>query len=53
MIQGGGFTPELEEKPTAGPIRNEARNGLRNTRGTVAMARTNDPDSATASSSST
>ena len=46
MIQGGGFTPELEEKPTQGPIKNEARNGLRNSRGTVAMARTNDPDSA-------
>jgi peptidyl-prolyl cis-trans isomerase A (cyclophilin A) len=46
MIQGGGFTPELEEKPTQPPIRNEARNGLRNSRGTVAMARTNDPDSA-------
>jgi len=46
MIQGGGFTPALEEKPTEGPIRNEARNGLRNSRGTVAMARKNDPDSA-------
>ena len=46
MIQGGGFTPALEEKPTQGPIRNEARNGLRNSRGTVAMARKNDPDSA-------
>jgi len=46
MIQGGGFTPEMEEKPTGPPIRNEARNGLRNSRGTVAMARTNDPDSA-------
>ena len=48
MIQGGGFTPELEEKKTEGPIRNEARNGLRNSRGAVAMARTNDPDSADA-----
>jgi peptidyl-prolyl cis-trans isomerase A (cyclophilin A) len=48
MIQGGGFTPELEEKPTDGSIRNEAKNGLRNSRGTVAMARTNDPDSADA-----
>jgi cyclophilin family peptidyl-prolyl cis-trans isomerase len=48
MIQGGGFTPELEEKPTEGPIRNEAKNGLRNSRGSVAMARTNDPDSADA-----
>jgi cyclophilin family peptidyl-prolyl cis-trans isomerase len=46
MIQGGGYTPELVEKPTEGSIRNEARNGLRNSRGTVAMARTNDPDSA-------
>ena len=46
-IQGGGFTPELEEKPTQAPIRNEARNGLRNSRGTVAMARTTDPNSAT------
>lgn len=46
MVQGGGFTPELEEKPTQGPIRNEARNGLRNSRGAVAMARTDDPDSA-------
>jgi cyclophilin family peptidyl-prolyl cis-trans isomerase len=48
MIQGGGFTPELEEKPTQGPIRNEAKNGLRNSRGSVAMARTSDPDSADA-----
>jgi cyclophilin family peptidyl-prolyl cis-trans isomerase len=47
MIQGGGFTPELEEKPTRPAIRNEARNGLRNSRGAVAMARTNDPHSAT------
>jgi peptidyl-prolyl cis-trans isomerase A (cyclophilin A) len=47
MIQGGGFTSELEEKPTQPPIKNEARNGLRNSRGTIAMARTNDPDSAT------
>jgi peptidyl-prolyl cis-trans isomerase A (cyclophilin A) len=46
MIQGGGFTPELEEKPNQGPIKSEARNGLRNSRGTLAMARTNDPDSA-------
>jgi peptidyl-prolyl cis-trans isomerase A (cyclophilin A) len=48
MIQGGGFTPALEEKPTEGPIRNEAKNGLRNSRGTIAMARKNDPDSADA-----
>jgi len=46
MIQGGGFTPEMEEKPNQGPIKNEARNGLRNSRGTVAMARTSNPDSA-------
>jgi cyclophilin family peptidyl-prolyl cis-trans isomerase len=39
MIQGGGFTPSLAEKPTRGPIQNEATNGLRNTRGTVGMAR--------------
>lgn len=48
MIQGGGMTAELKEKPTSPPIRNEARNGVRNVRGTVAMARTNDPNSATA-----
>jgi len=47
MIQGGGYTPELVEKPTRPPIPNEARNGLRNSRGTVSMARTNDPNSAT------
>ena len=51
MIQGGGFTAEaagLEQKPTAAPIKNEGQNGLKNLRGTIAMARTNDPDSATA-----
>lgn len=48
MIQGGGMTAELKEKTTLPPIRNEARNGVRNLRGTVAMARTNDPNSATA-----
>jgi cyclophilin family peptidyl-prolyl cis-trans isomerase len=48
MVQGGGFTPEMEEKPTRPSIRNEARNGLRNSRGTVAMARTSDPNSASA-----
>jgi len=48
MIQGGGLTPEMEEKPTRPPIRNEARNGARNSRGTVAMARTSDANSATA-----
>jgi cyclophilin family peptidyl-prolyl cis-trans isomerase len=47
MIQGGGYTPELEERPTRPAIKNEGRNGLRNSRGTVAMARTNDPNSAT------
>jgi peptidyl-prolyl cis-trans isomerase A (cyclophilin A) len=46
MVQGGGFTPGLEEKPNQGPVKSEARNGLRNSRGTLAMARTNDPDSA-------
>jgi len=48
MIQGGGYTPELEEKPTRAAILNEAKNGLRNSRGTVAMARLNDSNSATA-----
>jgi len=47
MVQGGGYTPELVEKPTRPPIPNEARNGLRNSRGTVSMARTNDANSAT------
>lgn len=48
MIQGGGFTEAMKQKPTHGPIANEAGNGLRNRRGALAMARTNDPDSATA-----
>jgi peptidyl-prolyl cis-trans isomerase A (cyclophilin A) len=47
MVQGGGMTAELKEKPTSPPIRNEARNAGRNVRGSVAMARTNDPNSAT------
>jgi cyclophilin family peptidyl-prolyl cis-trans isomerase len=47
MIQGGGFTPEMQQKPVHTPIENEAGNGLLNTRGTVAMARTGDPHSAT------
>jgi cyclophilin family peptidyl-prolyl cis-trans isomerase len=47
VIQGGGLTPELEEKPTMKPIRIEAQGDLLNERGTVAMARTNDRDSAT------
>ncbi len=46
MIQGGGFTAEMNQKPTRPPIPNEADNGLKNRRGTVAMARTNDPHSA-------
>nr|VFK16565.1 MAG: peptidyl-prolyl cis-trans isomerase B (cyclophilin B) [Candidatus Kentron sp. LFY] len=48
MIQGGGFTVNHVEKPTLGPIPNEADNGLDNDRGTIAMARTSDPHSATA-----
>src|SRR3989338_5489509 len=48
MIQGGGMTPDMKEKPTRAPIPLESRNGLSNVRGTVAMARTNVPDSATA-----
>lgn len=48
MIQGGGFTADLEEKETGDPIVNESINKLHNTRGTLAMARTSDPDSATA-----
>ncbi|MCW9088997.1 MAG: peptidylprolyl isomerase [Gammaproteobacteria bacterium] len=47
MIQGGGFTPDMEKKPTRAPIINEADNGLRNITGTIAMARTMDPHSAT------
>jgi len=48
MIQGGGFTRELRQKPTRPAIPNEAKNGLSNLRGTVTMARTGDPNSATA-----
>jgi peptidyl-prolyl cis-trans isomerase A (cyclophilin A) len=48
MIQGGGFTAAMEEKPTRAPIKNEAGNGLLNNRGTIAMARTGVVDSATA-----
>ena len=47
VIQGGGFTAEMEEKDTREPIPNEAQNGLRNMRGTLSMARTGDPHSAT------
>ncbi len=46
MIQGGGFTPDMEQKPTNATIANEADNGLKNYRGTIAMARTSDPNSA-------
>jgi len=48
MIQGGGFEPGMKEKSTRKPIQNEAKNGLKNATGTIAMARTNDPNSATA-----
>lgn len=48
MIQGGGFTEDFEQKKTRDPIENEADNGLPNLTGTLAMARTNDPHSATA-----
>lgn len=48
MIQGGGFTQDMTQKATRAPIENEAKNGLRNDIGTVAMARTNNPHSATA-----
>ena len=47
MIQGGGFTKDMNQKPTRQPIRNEAMNGLKNSRGTIAMARTMIVDSAT------
>ena len=47
MIQGGGFTPELTQKPTKAPIKNEATQATRNTQYTIAMARTSDPNSAT------
>lgn len=48
MIQGGGLTADMDNKPTNAPIKNEADNGLKNDRGTIAMARTQDPHSATA-----
>lgn len=48
MIQGGGFTPGMKQKPCKDPIKNEAGNGLKNDKYTVAMARTSDPHSATA-----
>jgi peptidyl-prolyl cis-trans isomerase A (cyclophilin A) len=48
MVQGGGFGPDMTEKPAGAPIKNEGLNGLHNLRGTIAMARMPDPDSATA-----
>ena len=48
MIQGGGFTPEMDQKETDAPIENEAKNGLKNVRGSIAMARTPNPHSASA-----
>ena len=48
MVQGGGFTADMEQKATQAPIENEANNGLKNGHGTIAMARTQDPHSATA-----
>ncbi|RMG33298.1 MAG: peptidyl-prolyl cis-trans isomerase [Gammaproteobacteria bacterium] len=47
MIQGGGLTPDMQKKPTHDPIENEAKNGLKNVRGAIAMARTRAPHSAT------
>ena len=47
-VQGGGFSSDLKPKQTLAPIKNEANNGLKNDKGTIAMARTNVPDSATA-----
>jgi cyclophilin family peptidyl-prolyl cis-trans isomerase len=48
MAQGGGFSEDFKQKPTSAPIKNEADNGLKNKRGTIAMARTSDPHSASA-----
>ena len=47
MIQGGGYTPDMEQKQTQAPIKLESNNGLKNVRGSIAMARTSDPNSAT------
>lgn len=47
MIQGGGLTADMNKKDTRDPVKNEAKNGLKNVRGSIAMARTNDPHSAT------
>jgi len=46
MLQGGGFSPDMQKKPTTAPVKNEADNGLKNDRGSIAMARTQDPHSA-------
>ena len=48
MIQGGGFDKDMKQKPTKAPIKNEASNGLKNVTGSIAMARTSDPHSASA-----
>ena len=48
MVQGGGMTPDMSQKPTRAPIPIESKNGLKNDVGTLAMARTSDPNSATA-----
>jgi peptidyl-prolyl cis-trans isomerase A (cyclophilin A) len=48
MVQGGGFTPDMQQKPTRDPVPIESKNGLKNLTGTIAMARTRNPDSATA-----
>jgi peptidyl-prolyl cis-trans isomerase A (cyclophilin A) len=48
MVQGGGFTPDMSQKATRDPVPLEAKNGLKNDRGTIAMARTSNPNSATA-----
>jgi len=47
MIQGGGFTPDMQQKSTDAPVENEAKNGLKNVRGAISMARTSNPHSAT------
>lgn len=47
MIQGGGFTPDMQQKATDAPVKIESKNGLKNVRGSIAMARTSDPNSAT------
>ena len=47
VVQGGGFTPDMSQKTTTAPIKNEAATGCTTVRGTISMARTNDPDSAT------